>query len=210
MGKLKTSGLLILFHIAALLPLALLIWDFTQGGLTVNPIQEIQLRTGKYALILLVLSLACTPVSIVFGFRQVLTLRRPLGLYAFLYASLHFLNFVGLDYRFNFEFIQEGVYDKPYALVGFAAFISLLLLAVTSTRGWMKRLGKNWERLHWLVYLAAVLAVTHFTLQIRADFSAPLLYWVGLILLAVLRLPTVRKTVSEFRIKRKRGRQTPQ
>lgn len=204
MGKLKTPGLLILFHIVALLPLALLVWDFTQGRLTVNPIQEIQLRTGRYALVMLVLSLSCTPLSILPGLKWVLRLRRSLGLYAFLYASLHFLNFIGLDYRFNFDFIQEGVYEKPYVLIGFAAFISLLLLAVTSTRGWMKRLGKNWGRLHWLVYPAALLAVTHFTLQIKADFSVPLLYWVWLVLLAVLRLPAMRKTVGKFRIEWKR------
>ena len=109
----------------------------------------------------------------------------------------------------NLEFVQEGVYEQPYVVIGFAAFISLLLLAVTSTRGWMKRLGKNWGRLHWLVYPAALLAVTHFTLQIKADFSVPLLYWVWLVLLAVLRLPSMRKTVGKFRIEWKRKQLTP-
>ena len=143
MPKLEVSGLRITTHIAALLPLAVLVWDFTQGGLTVNPIQEIQLRTGRYALILLVLSLACTPINIVFGIKSVLGLRRPLGLYAFMYASLHFLNFVGLDYWFDFALIRADISDKRFALAGLAAFLSLLLLAVASTRGWRQRLGKN-------------------------------------------------------------------
>lgn len=197
MHKLKTPGLQILIHIAALLPLAVLAWDFTQGGLTVNPIREIQLRTGKYALVLLVLSLACTPISTVFRLKQVLRLRRPLGLYAFMYASLHFLNFVGLDYGFDFDLIRGDIVEKRFALVGFAAFLSLLLLAVTSTKGWVKRLGKSWERLHWLAYLAALLAVAHFALQVKADFREPLLYGAVVILLLIIRIPSVRKVVSK-------------
>ena len=153
---LKKFWLRILTHVAVLLPLAILIWDFNQGQLTANPIQEITLRTGRTTLILLVLSLACTPVNIIFGIRQVLPLRRTLGLYAFMYACLHFLTFVGLDYRFNFSLMLADISDKRFVLAGLAAFLSLLLLAVTSTKGWQKRLGKNWTRLHWLAYLAAV------------------------------------------------------
>lgn len=199
MHKFKRHWLQILVHIAALLPLAILVWDFTQGGLTANPIQEIQLRTGRYALILLVLTLACTPISTMFGLKQVLQLRRPLGLYAFLYASLHFLNFVGLDFGFNFDLIKEGILEKRFALVGLAAFLCLLPLAVTSTRGWMRRLGRNWHRLHWLIYPAALLAVLHFTLQVKADYRSPLLYGAVVVLLLVIRLPVLRKAVSKFR-----------
>lgn len=199
MHKFKRHWLQILVHIAALLPLAILVWDFTQGGLTANPIQEIQLRTGRYALVLLVLTLACTPISTMFGLKQVLQLRRPLGLYAFLYASLHFLNFVGLDFGFNFDLIKEGILEKRFALVGLAAFLCLLPLAVTSTRGWMRRLGRNWHRLHWLIYPAALLAVLHFTLQVKADYRSPLLYGAVVVLLLVIRLPVLRKAVSKFR-----------
>lgn len=199
MHKFKRHWLQILVHIAALLPLAILVWDFTQGGLTVNPIQEIQLRTGRYALVLLVLTLACTPISTMFGLKQILQLRRPLGLYAFLYASLHFLNFVGLDFGFNFDLIKEGILEKRFALVGLAAFLCLLPLAVTSTRGWMRRLGRNWHRLHWLIYPAALLAVLHFTLQVKADYRSPLLYGAVVVLLLVIRLPVLRKAVSKFR-----------
>ena len=204
MGKSKFLRLQILIHVAALLPLAILVWQFTQGQLTVNPIQEIQLRTGKYALILLVLSLACTPTSIVFGFKKILGLRRPLGLYAFMYTSLHFLNFIGLDYGFNFGLLREDIFQKRYALVGFAAFLSLLPLAITSTKGWVERLDKNWRHLHRLIYLAGVLAVTHFVLQAKADLREPLLYGAVVAFLLVVRISIVGKTISEFRSKLER------
>ena len=148
MQKFKTSWLQIIIHIGALLPLAIIIWDFTQGRLTVNPVQEIQLRTGKYTLILLVLTLASTPVNIIFGIRQILRVRHQLGLYTFLYACLHLLNFVGVDYRFDFTFIWDDIGEKRFALVGFAAFLCLLILAITSTKGWKQRLSYNWGRLH--------------------------------------------------------------
>ncbi len=201
MRKLRASDIVVLIHVLALLPLLLLVWHFTQGQLTVNPIQEIQLRTGKYALVLLVLSLSCTPIYIVFGIKAVLRLRRALGLYAFMYAALHFLNFVGLDYGFDFVLIREGIAEKRFALIGFVAFLGLLPLALTSTGRWRQRLGKNWERLHWSVYLAAVLAVTHFTWQVKADLREPLLYWVVLVLLFILRVPYIREKLSEFRHK---------
>lgn len=203
MHNLRRHWLRILIHVAALLPLAVLIWDFTQGQLTVNPIQEIQLRTGKYTLILLVLSLACTPISRAFRIKQLLGLRRPLGLYTFMYASLHFLNFVGLDYGFDFHLIREDIFEKRFALAGFAAFLSLLPLAVTSTKGWMTRLGKNWERLHWFIYLAALLAVTHFIWQVKVDIREPLLYGVLVVVLLIVRIPSVRKVAGKFRGRQK-------
>ena len=193
MRKPKAAVLQVLVHIAALLPLLVLIWDFGQDRLTVNPIQEIQLRTGRYALLLLVLSLACTPLSQVSVLKQVSRFRRPLGLYAFTYASLHSLNFVWLDYGFDFSLIRDGIAKNSFALLGLAAFLCLLPVATTSTRGWMKRLGKNWARLHWLVYPAVILSVTHFTLQVKADFRLPLLYWTVLVLLLVARLPGIRR-----------------
>ncbi len=201
MPKLKVSVLQVLVHIAALLPLILLAWDFTQGGLTANPIREVQLRTGKYALVLLVLALSLTPVNIVFGIKSVLPIRRTLGLYSLTYASLHFLNFIGLDYRFDFGLIRDDISGKRFVLVGFVAFLCLLPLAVTSTRGWIRRLGRNWERLHRLIYLAAVLAVTHFLWQVKADVREPLIYGAVVALLLIVRIPPVRKALSELRKK---------
>jgi sulfoxide reductase heme-binding subunit YedZ len=203
MRRLKASWLQLLTNTAALVPLALLIWDYTQGQLTADPIREITLRTGRAALTLLVLSLACTPIYMVSGIKGVLPLRRTLGLYAFLYAGLHFLNFIGLDYGFNFALIQEDLASKYFVLVGLAAFLLLLPLAVTSTRGWQGRLGKNWERLHWMVFPAAVLALTHFTMAVllaaRGDPLRLLLYGLAVALLLIMRLPGARKIAGRLR-----------
>ncbi len=198
MPKLKVPGLQVLVHIGALLPLAWLTWQFSQDQLTANPIREIQLRTGKYALNLLVLSLACTPVYNIFGFKPALQLRRTLGLYAFMYSGLHLLNFIGLDYGFDFALIREDIADKPFALVGLAAFLILLPLAVTSTKGWVKRLGKNWQCLHRLLYLAGLLAVVHFIwlTKSKADLRVPLIYGGIIMLLLIVRIPIIRGLIG--------------
>jgi sulfoxide reductase heme-binding subunit YedZ len=198
MRKLKLHWLQILVHIAALLPLAWLIWAYWQGLFIIDPVLEITTRTGKTALILLILSLACTPIRTIFGFKQVLRLRRPLGLYAFMYAGLHFLTFVGLDYGFDLDLIGQAIFDQCYVLVGFTAGLILLLLAITSTRGWQKRLGKNWKRLHRLVYLAGILAILHFLWLVK-DIREPLRYGLVVALLLVVRIPVVRKALSNAR-----------
>ena len=199
MRQLKAHWLQILVHVAALLPLAILVRDFTQDQLTVNPIQEITLRTGSYSLILLVLSLACTPLATISGLKSLLRLRRPLGLYGFMYASLHTLNFIGLDYGFDLSLLRDDVFGKGYIWVGFVALLALLPVAITSTRGWIKRLGRNWERLHWLVYPAAMLAVGHFLLLVKADIREPLLYAAAVGLLLIVRLPGVRRAINKLR-----------
>jgi sulfoxide reductase heme-binding subunit YedZ len=198
MRKLKARWLRILTHVAALLPLAWLLWDYWQGRLIVDPVGVITTRTGKTALILLILSLACTPINTLFGLKQVMRVRRALGLYAFVYAGLHFLTFVGLDYGFDVDLIGLGILDQRYVLVGFAAGLILLPLAITSTQGWRKRLGKNWKRLHRLVYLAGILAIVHFV-WLAKDNREPLLYGAVLALLLIMRLPGVRKAVSNAR-----------
>ena len=111
--------------------------------------------------------------------RQALRVRRPLGLYAFLYASLHFATFVWLDYGLDLELLRQAIFDQRYVLAGFAAGLLMLVLAVTSTRGWQKRMGKNWKRLHRLVYLAAALAVLHFFWLVKGDWRRPALAALG-------------------------------
>jgi sulfoxide reductase heme-binding subunit YedZ len=195
---LKAHWLQILTHVLALTPLAWLLWKYSQGLFLVDPIREITTVTGRVALILLVLSLACTPIATVFGFKQALRVRRALGLYAFLYAGLHFLVFVGLDYGFDLELLGQAIFDQRYVLAGFAAGLLLLLLALTSTRGWQKRLRKNWKRLHRLVYLAGILAVVHFLWLVK-DIRVPLRYGAVLAVLLILRLPPIRRAVSHAR-----------
>ena len=192
----------ILTHVAALLPLAWLLWDYWQGRLIVDLVGVTTTRTGKTALILLILSLACTPINTIFGFKQVMRVRRALGLYAFMYASLHFLTFVGLDYGFDVDLIGLGILDQRYVLVGFAAGLILLPLAITSTQGWQKRLGKNWKRLHRLVYLAGILAIVHF-MWLAKDNREPLRYGAVVALLLILRIPGIRRAMSSARYRLK-------
>ena len=199
MRTLKTAWLRITVHVGALIPLAVLIWDYFNDQLTVDPIRAIILRTGKTALILLILSLACTPINTLLGFKQVLKVRRALGLYAFLYAAIHFLVFVGLDYGFDPDLLKQALVDRRYALVGFAAFLILLPLAITSTKGWMKRLGQLWKKLHQWVYLAALLVIVHFVWLVKADIREPLAYGAIVVLLLIFRISRVRQVVSRIR-----------
>jgi sulfoxide reductase heme-binding subunit YedZ len=191
-----------LVHVGALLPLAFLARDYALDLFLIDPVKEITTRTGRLGLLLLLLSLACTPLNTLFGFKGVLRVRRALGLYAFVYISLHFLTFVGLDYAFDFELLGPAILDQRFVLVGFGAFVMLFILAITSTRGWQRRLRKNWKRLHKLVYLAGALAVLHF-LWVVKDAREPLKYGAVLVLLLALRIPWVRKSSSQVRYKLK-------
>ncbi len=186
-------------HLAALTPLALLIVAWQTDSLTVNPIQEATFRTGKAALVLLVASLACTPANTVFGFRPAIKARRALGLYAFLYALLHFGIFIGLDYGFDLRLVALELAEKRYVLVGLATLSILLPLAVTSTKGWQRRLGKGWKKLHRWVYLAGGLAIVHYTWVQKADIRQPLLWGAILGLLLLLRTPAVRRRAASWR-----------
>lgn len=147
----------------------------------------------------MILSLLCTPLNILFGWKVVLPLRRPLGLYAFFYVCLHLLIFSVLDYGLDWGLIQQTIAEKRYVLVGFAAFLLLLPLALTSTKGWMRRLGKRWKQLHRLVYLAAFLAVVHFVWLVKSDIREPLLYGAALAVLLLLRLAPLRRAIVRVR-----------
>jgi sulfoxide reductase heme-binding subunit YedZ len=200
----------ILVHAGALLPLASLVWDWRRGGFLADPVQEVENRTGQTALILLLLALACTPLDALFGFKGVLRVRRALGLYAALYAALHFLTFVGLDYGFRFDLLGPALLDQRFVLVGLAAGLILLALAVTSTRGWQRRLGRSWKRLQRFVYAAGILAVVHFAWSVK-DMRVPLRYGAVLALLLVLRLPPLRRAFGlvRSRLARKERPQSP-
>jgi sulfoxide reductase heme-binding subunit YedZ len=182
------NRLAVVAHIACLTPLVWLIWDYLHRQLTYNPIQAATLRTGRITLTLLVLTLGCGLVYRLTNQRHLLWLRRLLGLYTFFYASIHLLIFVGWDYQFDASQLYGAILEKRYALVGMAAFLILLALAVTSTRGWMVRLGKNWSNLHKLVYLAALLSVLHYFWLTRGDYTTRAYYGLTVLLLLLLRL----------------------
>jgi len=206
MSRVKFTPLQVLVHLLAWSLVAWLAWDAWSGNLTVNPIQAATQRTGKYALVLLVLSLACTPLNTLFGFRQALSARRALGLYAFMFAAMHFAIFIWIDYGFNWEFIRLEIIDKRFILVGASALTILTVLAATSFKWWMKRLGKRWKSLHRLVYLAAPLVVLHYAwaskgdlFRLQGNILQPLAFGLVVILLLLVRLPALRKRAVKLR-----------
>lgn len=218
--KIKFTPLQLFVYLLGIFPALWLLWDGLNDNLTVNPIQALTQRSGRYAIFFLILSLACTPINTVFGFRSVLKVRRALGLIAFSYALLHFVLFVGVDYQFNLDLLSGVILEKPYAIVGLGAFTILIGLAITSFRWWMKKLGKLWKRLHQLVYLAGVLVVIHYFWVVKGDFLRlsgdivkPLIYASILTVLLLLRVPVVRKFFANFRQKiggfRRRKTATP-
>lgn len=169
-------------HVAALTPLAILAWqvlDVARTGsnaLGADPVAEIEHRLGLWALRLLLATLAITPLRQLTGQPVLVRFRRMLGLYAFAYATLHFSAYLVLDLRGYWAIVFEEIAKRPYITVGFAAWLLLVPLAVTSTKGWIRRLGRNWARLHKLVYLVGVLAVLHFWWIVKTDVREPLLY----------------------------------
>ena len=193
--KRKIHPLQVIPHIGAWIPFIILAIDYSNNNLTVNPIQEATLRTGRTALTLLVLSLACTPINIIFSYKPVLKLSRPLGVYSFFYALLHFYIFIGVDYGFNWGFFAEAFLEKRFTLIGGAAFLILLALAITSTDGWKRRLKKNWKRLHRFVYLAIALVITHFIWSVKSDYRLALVYGAIALILLIIRVPVIRKRI---------------
>jgi sulfoxide reductase heme-binding subunit YedZ len=188
----------ILVHIACLLPIPWLIFNAWQGNLTADPIRASILRTGKIALVLLVLSLACTPLNSIFGFKPALRVRRLLGDYSFMYVCLHFAIIVSLDYGFNFQYITNELFQRPYALVGLVTGLLLIPLAITSFPPWQKRLGKNWKRLHSLVYVIVLLDALHFILSVKQGVTEPYLWMILVLFLLVLRIPPLRRFLSGY------------
>lgn len=185
-------------HIGALIPLAVLLWRFQSGNLGVDPVRETLFHTGRAALVLLVLSLAVTPVKTISGWNQLVRARRPLGLYAFFYATLHLLTFVGLDYAFDFTFLVDGILEQPYVLVGFTAFLLLIPLAVTSTKSWQRRLGKRWKLLHKLSYLIIFLVLVHFVWLVKNVYIRPAIYAAIVSLLFLARWHPVKQKLLRW------------
>lgn len=159
-----------------LLPLALLIVRAATGGLGANPIETVTHVTGESGLRLLLTSLAVTPARRFFGWSWAAPLRRTLGLLAFLYVALHALTYVVLDHFFAWDLLLEDVLERRFVTAGFAGFLCLLPLAITSTRAMKKRLGRSWQRLHRLAYVAGVAGVIHYLWLVKADLAAPLAY----------------------------------
>ncbi len=171
------------------LPLASLVWKALHGGLTANPVEFITHATGDWTIRFLIITLTITPLRKISRAPAFIRFRRMLGLFAFFYAGLHFTTYIWLDKFFNLAEIWEDIHKRRFITVGFAAFVLLIPLAVTSTAGAIRRLGgRRWQALHRLIYMSAVLGVIHYYWLVKSDVRKPLQYaWmVGLLL--VLRL----------------------
>jgi methionine sulfoxide reductase heme-binding subunit len=184
----------LVISVNALIPLTLLGLDAWKGQLGANPIEYFLRATGVLTLLLLMITLAVTPLRKIFGWNALIQYRRMLGLYAFLYASLHLVTYSIFDKSLDAPAIVGDVIQRPFIAVGMTAFIMLVPLAVTSTNGWVKRLGgKNWARLHRLSYLIATLGVIHFWMIVKSDIFYPLIFGIVLAILLGFRI------VSKFR-----------
>ena len=188
----------IALFLTALVPVALLVRGALTGTLGVNPAETIQLQTGRWALKFLFISLAVTPIRRLTGWNVVIQFRRMLGLFAFFYATLHFASYFAFDLNFAIDTMVTDVLKRPFIALGFTAFLLLIPLAVTSTRGWIRRLGKKWTQLHRLVYVAATLATIHFAWKVKVFTGDPVRYAAVLVVLlgfrVVWQLREVRRT----------------
>jgi sulfoxide reductase heme-binding subunit YedZ len=198
-----TFWLKVTVHLATLLLLIALVWGYWRGQLGPDPIGEVIRRTGRYAIIFLILSLVPTAVRLVTGSVALLKIRRILGLYAFMYVALHFLGFAWLDYGFDLPFLLPALIDGRRTFAGLVALIVLIPLAVTSTSGWIRRLGKNWKRLHRLAYLASVLAVLHYAWSFKELRVAPIVAGLLLLILLAVRVPPVADFLGRLHRQRK-------
>jgi sulfoxide reductase heme-binding subunit YedZ len=171
-----------------LVPFAQLAYNAYIGDLGVNPIDFITRFTGSWALIFLIGTLAVTPARRLTGWNDLFKLRRMLGLFAFAYASAHFATFLVLDHFFDWQAIGKDIVKRPYVTAGFTAFVIMLPLALTSTAGMIRRLGKRWQKLHRLIYVAAAAGVIHFYWLVKADIRRPAQYGFVLALLLIYRI----------------------
>ncbi|MBW3571420.1 MAG: sulfoxide reductase heme-binding subunit YedZ [Gemmatimonadetes bacterium] len=176
--------------LGGLVPLILLVAGAFTGGLGADPIEYVTLRTGFAALLLLMCTLAVSPLRRLTGWNWLAPARRTLGLCAFLYVCLHLSTYL-VDQGFAWTYIVEDVVERPYVTVGFTAFLLLVPLAVTSTKGWIRRMGKRWQKLHRMVYLAAGLGVLHFIWLVKSDLREPLIFAAVFALLMALRIPAL-------------------
>lgn len=174
--------------IVCLIPLGQLAYNAWMNDMTANPIEFITHFTGDWTLIFLLATLSVTPARKILGWNEIIKFRRMLGLFAFFYAVLHFSTYMVLDHFFDFQAIVKDIYKRPYVTAGFTGFVLMIPLAITSTRAMMRRLGKRWQLLHRLVYIAAIAGVIHFYWLVKADIRRPVQYGTILALLLGYRL----------------------
>jgi len=187
MNRLRLTKLAL--FLAALIPLARLVWKYFHDALGANPIEVITHSTGDWTLRFILITLSIAPLRRITRQYWLIGVRRMVGLFAFFYGSLHFLTYIWLDKFFDVHEMLKDVAKRRFITVGFSAFVLLIPLAVTSTQGWIRRLGgKNWQRLHRLIYFTGILAVIHYTWLVKADLHKPIEYGVVLAILLAYRV----------------------
>jgi methionine sulfoxide reductase heme-binding subunit len=176
--------------VAALVPAGYLAWALLRAPerLGVNPAETLQLETGIWALRFLLATLAITPLRRVTGWHPIIQFRRMLGLFAFFYACLHLMTYVVLDRYFDLSGVWEDVVKRPFITAGMAAFVLMIPLAITSTKGWIRRLGRRWQLLHRLVYFSAAAACLHFIWKVKVPIGEPVYYAAILGVLLLVRV----------------------
>lgn len=184
------TALRVLVFCLSLLPFFGLVYAAVADTLGADPAQELAIRSGEWALRFLLLCLSVTPLREITGLKRLFPLRKMLGLYTFFYASLHFTVFIVFVLELRWGELGTDILERPYVTVGFAAFLILLALALTSNRAMMRRLGRNWKRLHRLIYAASVLALVHLIWILRSDITEAVIY--GTILFLLLGYRAVR------------------
>lgn len=202
----RYTPLQVAIHIYGWSVLVILIYQYFTNDLTADPVQYLERRTGHHAIALLIMSLACTPLNILFKWREPLKRSRALGLYAFMYATIHVLIYLNLDFGLAWSFILQNFTQDPRLIVGLIAFTLLIPLAWTSFDIWKKRLKKNWKRLHRMVYLIVPLAVLHYAWNkkgnvflAQGDIAQPLAYGLIVIVFLIIRIPRVKKGIVSLR-----------
>jgi sulfoxide reductase heme-binding subunit YedZ len=189
----------ILAHMAGLLPLIVLGAEYVSGRLGAIPERMAMLRTGSISLTLLVAAFACTPIATLTGWREAIQVRRALGLYGFFYAGLHILIYALYDGQFDFELIVRDLAERRAMSIGLMAFVLLVPLALTSTTGWQRRLGRRWRLLHTLIYLALPLVALHYLWLDRDRLEVPIAVSILVGALLIMRLPPLRRAISQRR-----------
>jgi len=172
----------------ALVPAARLAYRIYTNDLGVNPAETLQLDTGGWALKFLLITLAISPLRRLSGWNRIIQYRRMLGLFAFFYACLHFLTYIVLDKYFAFGEMVADVAKRPFITAGFVAFVTMIPLAVTSTKGWIRRLGRRWQTLHRLIYVSGVAAAIHFIWKVKVVIGEPVYYAAALGVLLGFRI----------------------
>ena len=185
----------VLISLNALIPLAFLMFDGYRGRLGANPLEFFLRTTGVLTLVFILITLTVTPLRKIFGWNGLIKYRRMLGLYAFFYASIHLVTYSIFDKSLDIAAIVGDVWQRPFIAVGMLAFTMLVPLAVTSTNGWVKRLGgKNWARLHKLSYAVAILGIVHFWMIVKSDVFYPAMFGLVVALLLGYRFIKSRKS----------------